>query len=111
MYQRLHAMGLEPRRGETVHVSGGGESNTPATLSVDSDYAEGRREYARYVASEIRRVARRVDRLRQGLERSTGPTPGYRQPDSVPDGPRGVGPADFEAALAKQAQRLERGEE
>jgi hypothetical protein len=104
-------MGLEPRRGDTVHVSGGGESNTPARLAVDSDYAASRRDYARWVAGEIEKVSRRVDRVRQGLERNVGPTPGFRQPKDTGNGRTKVTADELTVSLLYQGIRLRRGAE
>jgi hypothetical protein len=103
-------MGLEPRRGETVHVSGGGESNTPATLAVDSAYAASRRNYARGVARDLRQAFRAIDRVLQSLERNVGPTAGYRQPDAL-HRLADVSMKEFEEARVKQAGRLSGGEE
>lgn len=111
MYRRLHAMGLEPQRGETVHVSGGGENDTPAHLAAESVYAASRRHYARWVASELGAVLRRLDRVRQGLEQNVGPTAGFRQPETAAPGILGLSSEDFHMARAKQAERLRAGQE
>jgi hypothetical protein len=110
MYARLHSLGLEPPRGESVHVSGGGENNTPASLAVDSDRARSRRDYARWVASELARAAKIVARVEQGLERNVGPGVGYRQPRSLGSDAL-VTVDDFTESLQNQGVRLARGAE
>jgi hypothetical protein len=109
MYARLHAMGMEPERGESVHVSGGGVSDT--TLSaVESKVLQHRRESTRYAAKEIQRVAHKLDRLRQWLEHDIGPVAGYRQPQSIGTDAI-VSVFEFAQAVEKQRDRLKRGEE
>jgi len=110
MYARLHSLGLEPPRGESVHVSGGGENNTPASLAVDSDRARSRREYARWVASELARAAKIVARVEQGLERNVGPGPGYRQSVSVGSDAI-VSVTELTFSIERQEQRLRSGTE
>ncbi len=110
MYRRLHGLGLEPRRGDTVHVSGGGENNQPANLAVESDYAESRRQYARWVAREIVEMVKRADRVRAGLERNVGPTLGYRQSETVGSDAI-VTINELTESRVKQAERLRTGVE
>lgn len=110
MYRRLHAMGLEPERRESASVSGGDPSDSTAGLAVDSDLARRRREYARWVAKEVARAARLVDRVAAGLERNVGPGPGYRQPDGV-SSDAVISATEFADARRKQAERLRAGSE
>jgi len=112
MYRRLHALGLEPPRGDSVRISGGGISNVPPEVAIESDRAEHYRQYARWVAAEMGRVARKMDRLRQGLEHNVGPTPGYRQPHSITLGSEAyISNVDFQESLANQGERLRQGTE
>lgn len=108
MYERLHSMGLESERSETVSVSGGDSSDSTGELAVDSDVARRRREYARWVVKEITRAGRGVDRVRQGLERNVGPGPGYRQPQTLGSNAV-VTLVEYAESLRKQAERLARG--
>jgi hypothetical protein len=110
MYERLHSMGLEAGRSDSVSVSGGSPVDTTGTLAAESELARRRREYARWVVKEIARAGRGVDRVRQGLERNVGPGPGYRQPQSIGSNAV-VTMVEYAYSLRKQAERLERGTE
>jgi hypothetical protein len=110
MYARLHSLGLEPPRGDSVHVSGGGVSNVPPEVAIESDHAESRRAYARWVASELARAAKILARVEQGLERNVGPTPGYRQPVSIGSDAI-VTVTELTFSLERQAERMKAGNE
>jgi hypothetical protein len=110
MYHRLHSMGLEPPRGDSVHVSGGGVSNVPPEVAIESAQAEYRRQYARWIGRELERTAKTLDRIRQGLEEHVGPGPGYRQSRSL--GSDALITIDnFHESLANQGERLKAGME
>jgi hypothetical protein len=110
MYERLHSMGLESGRSETVAVSGGDASDPTGTIAAESELARRRRAYARWVVKEVIQAGIAVDRVRQGLERNVGPGPGYRQPQSI--GTNAVVTIiEYSESLRKQSERLARGEE
>lgn len=116
MYARLVGMGAESPRGESVHVSGGSHDPT-GELAMDTDedgkrktYAESRRAYARWVASELSKAAKILNRVEQGLERNVGPGAGYRQSVSVGSDAI-VSVTELSFSLERQADRLRAGNE
>ena len=117
MYQRLQSLGLEPPRGESVHTGGspslrpdGSVTGYVPELAIESERAESRRAYAEWVGRELAVVAKRLDHVRQGLERNVGPTQGYRQPESL-GSDAFVTVDEFAQARENQANRLKRGAE
>jgi len=117
MYGRLHSLGLEPPRGDAVHASGSGQVRPDGSvtgyapeLAVESDRAASRRDYARWIANEVAECARRLDKIRQGLEVHVGPGPGFRQP-TTPARDAIVASDELTASLANQGARLRRGQE
>lgn len=110
MYARLHSLGLEPPRGDSVHVSGGGVSNVPPEVAIESDHAASRREYARWVAREVRRAAKILAQVQQGLERNVGPGGGYRQPTTIGSDAI-VTITELTVSIENQAARLRAGNE
>ena len=110
MYARLHSMGLESERRESVHVSGGDPGDEAGTLAVESDLARRRREYARWVVKEVIRASKGIDRVRQGLERNVGPGLGFRQSQSIGSGAI-VTTEQFAESLRRQSERLKEGVE
>ncbi len=109
MYRRLHGLGLEGARGETVQVSGGSDHDPTGEL-VARAQQESRREYARWVAGEVFKAAKTLDRIRQGLERNVGPGPGFRQSESIGSDAI-VSMDDFIESLQNQRVRLKAGME
>jgi len=110
MYHRLHSMGLEQPRGDSVRISGGGVSNTPPEVAIESAQAEHQRQYARWISRELQRTATTLDKIRQGLEEHVGPGPGYRQSKTIGSDAL-VTLYDFNQSLANQAERLRVGTE
>lgn len=110
MYERLHSMGLESGRSDSVSVSGGSPVDPTGSLAAESELARRRRAYARWVVKEMVRAGIAVDRVHQGLERNVGPGPGYRQPQTIGSNAV-VTLAEYGESLRKQAERLARGTE
>lgn len=109
-YNRLHSLGLEPPRGDSVRISGGAMSNAPAELAIESDRAASRRDYARWVARELARASKILSTLQQSLEKNVGPGPGYRQPRSLGSDAL-VTVDDFAESVHNQGVRLAQGME
>lgn len=117
MYARLHSLGLEPPRGESLHVSGsqavkddGSVTGYVPELAVEARQAEARRASARWVARQLRDTAKTLFLVRQGLESHVGPGPGYRQPTTLGSDAL-VTVDEFSAARQNQTERLRQGAE
>lgn len=108
MYARLHALGLESPRGESVRISGGNISNAPPEIAIESGQAESRRDYARWVVDELERAAKILSTVQQGLEVNVGPGPGYRQPQTLGSDAL-VTLDDFRSSVQNQQDRLRAG--
>ena len=117
MYARLHALGAEPERGESLHTTGsprlrpdGSETGYVPEMAVESAHAESRRDYARRIVEDLEAAAKVIRRLQQSLERNVGPTPGYRQPTTIGSDAI-VSITELTFSLERQEQRLRSGVE